>query len=268
MLEKMRVIIVDDLIEARDELKYLLSKYADVEVIAEAETPDAAWDTIQEENVDVVFLDIIFDNITDGERAGFDLAKLINQLENPPYIVFFTTHSEYALEAFSYFPLSFLPKPFDDKELREVLTRLRQLLEYRLKHPRPRNSIIEIDHRMLDKSGNNIRCTEFVSVHDIIFIKTNLQENTVRVRLTTGKTLNNVNRTLKSFYTQLQPYGLHIRVHNSSIAAIKHISGINNSPNNDTHKLTFKFDTEELSVGSVFLRDLLTALREQMLMDN
>ena len=113
----MRVLLVDDIFEARDDLKYSLAHYPDVVVVADVDTTDAAWGLIEQGGIDVVFLDIRFDNMPDGDRAGFDLAVSINQLHTPPLVVFFTAFPEFALEAFRFFPFSFLPRPYSGQQL-------------------------------------------------------------------------------------------------------------------------------------------------------
>lgn len=255
----MRVVIVDDVFEARDELKYYLSKHLFVDVVADENNIETAWSIIQENDVDVVFLDIQFGNIL----AGYDLARLINQLDNPPFIVFITGHSDKALEAYNFFPFSFLTKPFNAQELDRILKQLQKELEKRINHLVPNKSVIEFEHKMKDKHGHNIICTEFVQVADIVFIKTNQIEPTVNVRLATEKTLNGVRRALRSLDAQLTPYGLHIQISRDSIVAIKHISGIKHYPHNDTNKVCFKHDAEELSIGPSFIKKLLLTLREQ-----
>jgi two-component system response regulator LytT len=263
MPAKMRVVIVDDVFEARDELSYLLSKHLFVEVLAGENNPETAWAVIQENDVDVVFLDIRFDNIPEGEEAGFDLARLINQLDDPPFIVFISAYSEKALEAYNFFPFSFLPKPFDAKELDRILKQLLKELDYRLINPKPKKKLIEFEHKIKDKDGQSIICTEFVQVSDIVYIKTNQMEASVKIKLATGKTLNGVKRTLKSLLAQLMPYGLHIQISRDCIVAIKPISGIKHLPHNDTNKVCFKQDADELSIGPIFLKNLLLTLREQ-----
>lgn len=258
----MRVLLVDDIFEARDDLKYSLAHYPDVVVVADVDTTDTAWGLIEQGGIDVVFLDIRFDNMPDGDRAGFDLAVSINQLHTPPLVVFFTAFPEFALEAFRFFPFSFLPRPYSGQQLEEVLSKLRLVLANRLHTPPAHKSVLVFQHKIKDQDGSNILCTEFVMPHDIVFIKKNPLEATLKVRLSNGKTLNGVVMTLAFLETQLHEHGL-IRVHNSSIAAIRHISGLKKFTHNETYKISFKTDPEELSVGPVYLSALLAALSAQ-----
>ncbi len=116
----MKAIIVDDERLARKELRSLLEKIDDLEIINEASNADEAFEQIQEEEPDVVFLDIQM-----PEKTGFDLLEM---LPSVPRVVFTTAYDEYALQAFEINALDYLLKPIDPNRLTEAVDKIRQLV--------------------------------------------------------------------------------------------------------------------------------------------
>jgi DNA-binding LytR/AlgR family response regulator len=88
------VIIVDDEPPARAKLQRFLAPLPDFEVVAEADTVEAAVAEIGKHHPDVVYLDIQL-----GDRSGFEVIEAISGTESP-HIVFTTAYSEYAVRAF------------------------------------------------------------------------------------------------------------------------------------------------------------------------
>ncbi|MGB3889031.1 MAG: response regulator, partial [Priestia megaterium] len=91
----LRVLIVDDEMLARDELKYLLHRTKEVDFIEEAESIEEALDKMMDEKPDLLFLDIQL-----SDDSGFDIAKRLKKMKNPPAIIFATAYDQYALQAF------------------------------------------------------------------------------------------------------------------------------------------------------------------------
>ena len=283
MKNKMRVVIVDDLSEALEELKISLSKHSDIELVAEAQTPNAVWDTIKNGGIDVVFLDIRFDNIPQGNQAGFSLAWHINQMTAPPLIVFVSSYHHYALEAFNYYPFYCLPTPFNDQMFDEVLERLRKKLPTLQSLPSPKNAILEIHYKVPDRNESREKMypddpieftniVEYMPAHEIVFIRTHKIDRpvtaneikrieTIQVRLVTGRTLDYVKKaTLTEFYDELKPYGLHLRVNSGCLVAIEYFHTLQHIPADDAYKLILKRNPEEFSVGERYREAVKLAL--------
>lgn len=70
MTKKIKTILVDDERLARQELKYLLQEYPDIQIIDEAENVDEALEKIHRLQPDLIFLDIEM-----PEKNGFDLLR-------------------------------------------------------------------------------------------------------------------------------------------------------------------------------------------------
>ena len=111
--------IVDDEPLARDELGYLLKRTKKVEITCEAMGLKEAIRDLESNKVDVIFVDIQL-----AEDSGLVLARKINQMENPPEIVFATAYDEYALEAFELNAVDYILKPFDEDRVQQTIEKL------------------------------------------------------------------------------------------------------------------------------------------------
>jgi len=117
-----RTLIVDDETPARRKLQRLLTSHADIEVIGEAASGDAAIELAQARQPALVFLDIQMPG-----SNGLDVAAEIGTA-GAPYIVFVTAHSEHAVQAFELMALDYLLKPVTPTRLASTLMRVRERL--------------------------------------------------------------------------------------------------------------------------------------------
>jgi two-component system LytT family response regulator len=113
----LRVMIIDDEPLARQGLRQMLEALGDIEVCGEAESLQQAMEAISALQPEGLFLDI--------EMPGGGGFELLSRLENPPPVVFFTAHSEFAARAFDIQAVDYLLKPVRRERLHIALTRLR-----------------------------------------------------------------------------------------------------------------------------------------------
>ncbi|NJB68455.1 DNA-binding LytR/AlgR family response regulator [Desulfobaculum xiamenense] len=125
MTESPRIsaIIVDDEPPARDELAYMLSRFEDVQIVAEAASASSALVAIAEHEPDVVFLDIEMPG-----RNGFHVVAETLDMDDPPLFVFATAFDQYAIRAFEANAVDYLLKPVSEERLQGCVERLRQRL--------------------------------------------------------------------------------------------------------------------------------------------
>lgn len=121
-----RCLIVDDEAPARDELRHLLDRFDDVEVVGEATTAEEAQVLISSVDYDLVLLDIRMPGM-----GGLELARTLAGVASPPAIVFTTAYADHAVEAFDLEAADYLVKPFDADRLRRAVDRA---LEQRAEH--------------------------------------------------------------------------------------------------------------------------------------
>lgn len=114
----MKTLIIDDERLARQELKKLLQKYPEIEILDECSNAVEALEKIPALNPDLIFLDIQMPEIN-----GF---KLLEKLEDVPRVVFVTAYDEYALKAFEFNALDYLLKPVQPERLDETIKKILQ----------------------------------------------------------------------------------------------------------------------------------------------
>lgn len=122
----LKVLIVDDEMLARDELAYLLKRTNEVSDINEAENIESAFDSMMDQKPDLLFLDVDLS----GEN-GFDIAKRLKNMKNPPAVVFATAYDQFALKAFEVDALDYLTKPFDEERVRQTIRKFKRVKQDR-----------------------------------------------------------------------------------------------------------------------------------------
>lgn len=113
----MKALIIDDERLARQELRRLLAAHAEIEIVGEARTGEAALALIARLEPDVLFLDIRMPGM-----SGFDL---LQRLDDVPQVIFTTAYDEYALKAFEVSALDYLVKPVAPTRLAAAVAKLR-----------------------------------------------------------------------------------------------------------------------------------------------
>lgn len=112
----MHILIVDDEPLARNELAYLLERCEGVTSIVESESIEEALEKMLLHEIDLLFLDI---HLT--SESGLTLANKINQLKNPPMIIFATAYDEYAIKAFELNATDYVLKPFELPRIQDAV---------------------------------------------------------------------------------------------------------------------------------------------------
>ncbi|MFS0871490.1 LytR/AlgR family response regulator transcription factor [Paenibacillus xylanilyticus] len=115
----MRALIVEDEIPASEELNYLVQEHSQIEVVACLEDGLDVLKFLQEQEVDVIFLDINIPSLD-----GMMLAHHIGKFARKPYIVFTTAYKEHAAEAFELEAFDYILKPYDEKRIAAMLHKL------------------------------------------------------------------------------------------------------------------------------------------------
>ena len=118
-METIKAIIVDDEKNNRLVLLKMIEKFCpQVEVISECDSVDCAIGSIDNNLVDVVFLDVEMPG-----KNGFDLLAHYNY-HCPFEVVFTTAYSQYAVKAFRFSAMDYLLKPVDPEELIRAVHKL------------------------------------------------------------------------------------------------------------------------------------------------
>jgi len=115
----LKCIIVDDEYPSREELKYFINNYSNIEIIKEFDDSLTALKFIEKNKVDLIFLDINMPNLD-----GICLGKIINKFEEKPIIVFITAYKEYAIDAFEIEAVDYILKPYSEERIINAIKRI------------------------------------------------------------------------------------------------------------------------------------------------
>jgi two-component system LytT family response regulator len=98
----------------------MLGAFPHIEVVGEADHPDSALPLICETRPDVLFLDVQMA----GANAFELLARLQDEMQMRPRIVFTTAHAEYAIRSFDFDTVDYLLKPISQERLAQAVRKL------------------------------------------------------------------------------------------------------------------------------------------------
>ena len=213
---RIRTLIVDDEYPAREELRFHLSKFPEIEVVGEAANAAEAIALINAVDYQLVFLDINFPT-SNGIEIGMEIAKT----KNPPLIIYVTAHEGYALKAFDVDAVDYILKPIDEKRLRRAVERV--FSEYEKRSGKAPITESEADSLVEDPAAEEndtkhlTRLTAeyqgkliLVDVHEIIFAYS--EDNYVFIKTFDKKLISRY--TLSSLAERLDPKSF-FRTHRS-----------------------------------------------------
>ena len=124
-MEKLRCIIVDDIEIDRLMASSYVSKFSAFEILGVFSDPKKAIDCIENNKVDILFLDIDMPNI-----SGIELRKKAFEI---PVCVFITSHPEYAVESFELEALDYIVKPLTAIRFSHTIKRIEDYMEIKNK---------------------------------------------------------------------------------------------------------------------------------------
>lgn len=190
---KLKALIVDDEYPARQELRFALSSFDNVEIVGEATNALEALALIKALDYQVLFLDISMPGM-----SGLELGAAVQELPKRPYIIFVTAYDEYAVSAFEVNAVDYILKPVEPKRLKKAIDKVLKLSQEAAaaaevavtaachegqavrENERPgqqTQSLIKIDRIPAEKQGKTILVTESdvfyaFTEQDYVYIKT------------------------------------------------------------------------------------------------
>lgn len=114
--------IAEDEPLARQRIKFLLQNYPTFQLVGEASEGEQALQFLQNNQVDVLFLDV--------HMPGYSGLEVLQNIppNHRPFTVFVTAFDQYAIQAFDYFAIDYLLKPYSNQRFYQTITRLQNLL--------------------------------------------------------------------------------------------------------------------------------------------
>jgi DNA-binding LytR/AlgR family response regulator len=200
-------LLVDDESLAREELKWLLNDFPEIEVVATAANGLDALRLIEETEPDIVFLDVQMPGLD-----GISVVRNLREKDIPlPYFVFSTAYEQYAVEAFRLEAMDYLLKPVDKSRLAETIERAKRMLG-----ARDAESALDLAHtdlrpadtrpkgnqqhaKIVVKNGNRHL---IVDAQDIIFARIN--EGVITITATQVEGVSSY-RTIEELQANLDP---------------------------------------------------------------
>ena len=229
----MKILITDDEAPARGELTYILNQLAPAAELFEAKNGLEAVEFLTHNQVDVAFLDINMPGM-DGLTAG---ATILQEISNPPLIVFATAYSDHAIEAFEMAALDYVVKPFDERRLAKTVERIQQTLAQQDQFDQQQDAIRTVLAQMVGaelpagkptqniqkiwgerENGNRL----LVDYNQIIYIEA--EQKKVYMVIESGEKLQ-IRQTLKELEDRLGNHQF-VRVHKGYLINLDHIAEV------------------------------------------
>jgi len=215
---KVKTVIADDEVLARQKLRQLLQDDTNVEIVGEGANALETIDLVQFTNPDLILLDV--------QMPGMDGFGIVSALSaggqvRLPKIIFTTAYDKYAIRAFEINAIDYLLKPFTRERLKQAFQRAEDQLS--VPHENWAGKKHDPDGasyatRLVFKSKGRIL---FLPMTDIRWI--GAEENYVRICADRENHL--LRETMAHFETRLDP-NCFIRVHRSAIVNLQHVKEI------------------------------------------
>lgn len=214
MSTSLKCLIVDDEELARSLLKNYVDRVPHLETVGMCANPLEAMQILQDQPVDLIFLDIQMPELT-----GIEFLKT---LPVKPLIIFTTAYKEYALEGFELDVVDYLLKPIRFERFLQAVNKAGKLLKPARQEapdkPEPQEPAPASKDYLLVKADFK---TYRVFYQDILFVES--MKEYVAFHTPNGKTLSL--GSLKSLEKEL-PANQFMRIHKSYIVAKKKVSAL------------------------------------------
>ncbi|KAA9154838.1 response regulator transcription factor [Amycolatopsis acidicola] len=160
----LRVLAVDDVPPALDELTRMLRAAPEVGEVTAVHDPLAAVKSLRAGGFDAAFLDIAMPGLD-----GLELAGLLSRLAQPPAVVFVTAYDEHAVSAFGVGAVDYVLKPIRTERLAAALAKVnRMVLALRAEAAGVTPSTVDAMPALAVESGGR---TSYVHRDDVQFIE-------------------------------------------------------------------------------------------------
>lgn len=202
----LQCIIIDDEPIARVGLKEYIQDVAFLQLAGEFDNPMKAIGTLQQQKIDLLFLDIQMPRMT-----GLEFLKT---LTHPPLVIFTTAYPNYAVEGFELNAVDYLLKPFSFERFWKAVVKAKAQCEATVQ---PAASNAEPDYFFIKSDSKLIK----IRYDDILFVEA--LQNYVAVHTTEKKYITYL--TFRSIEEYL-PAGRFVRTHKSFIVAAAWVDSI------------------------------------------
>jgi two-component system, LytTR family, response regulator len=220
-MKPITILMIDDEEAARKRVERLLTGNKDFVIEKSCSSGMEALLVLSEKKIDLLLLDI--------EMPGISGLELVNKIEESkrPSIVFITAYDEYAVQAFEYYAIDYLLKPFSNERFEKMLERVKLQITGKKAANIPWPDIMNFmethqlpDNRISVKTGKKYH---FIEPADIAYICAD--GNYCGIRLCSGDKF--VHRDTITHLASILPADRFIRIHHSYIVAIASVVQVN-----------------------------------------
>lgn len=228
------VLAVDDEPPALRELAHLLSRDHRVGSVLTASDGAEALRLLEQEDVDIVFLDIRMPGL-----SGLDLARVLARFRTPPAVVFVTAYENHAVDAFDVQAVDYVMKPYRPERLAAALARALD----QVTGSAPAGQEVPDESIPVELGG----VTRFVRRSEVIFVTA--QGDYARLHTPHGSHL--LRTPLTTLEERWADAGF-VRIHRSHLVALQHVDEIRV----DGGRYTVTVGGRELAVSRRHTREL------------
>ncbi|GAB3196392.1 DNA-binding LytR/AlgR family response regulator [Pontibacter aydingkolensis] len=240
-----RCIAVDDEPLALDIIESYISKLPFLQLVKTCSSATEAMQVLQEEQVDLMFLDIEMPELTG--------IQFLNILKHQPLIIFTTAYPDYALEGFNQDAVDYLLKPIPFDRFLKAVTKAQERLQRNGKATEggaasttaPHAQQLEQDFMFVKADYKTIR----VDFRDILWIEGLKDYIIIQTRDQKIITLLSMNKMMEKL-----PETKFLRVHRSFIVSLQKIDSI--------EKSRIKIGNKEIPIGEVYKDQFLKWVEE------
>lgn len=204
---KIRCIIVDDEILSQDVIESYINEFPVVELVKKCSNAIEALETLQEEDVQLIFLDV--------KMPALSGISMLKSIPSPPCVIFTTAYAQHAIEGFELNAVDYLLKPFSFERFVQAVNKVRRVIELEESAASLKRSGNE-QHFIIVKADKKLHKLNF---EDITYL--NSIGDYLRIFMKNGKVII-TNETLKSIEESL-PSNLFLRIHKSYIVSVRSI---------------------------------------------
>ncbi|WMI68616.1 LytTR family DNA-binding domain-containing protein [Mangrovimonas sp. YM274] len=224
---KIKCVIIDDESLAIEVIESHLKNFDHVEVLGTFNNPLKAYSLLEQEKIDIVFLDINM-----PQMSGF---TFIENLNHKPLIVITTAYREYAVKSFELNVLDYLVKPIPFTRFLKTMNKVYQ--QVYLNNVSNDSNLQQEPHIFLKVNKKLIK----VNLGDILYIES--LKDYIKVITTMGDYV--VHKSLTAISEEL-PQSNFIRVHRSYTISINKIVALEGN--------TIEISNKKIPIGRNYLK--------------
>lgn len=202
-------IIADDDIIQRTIIKKLIEgNFTRIEIISEVSSAEQLITTSNAMKPDILLLDINFGTV--------DIFHFLNQLSTEPLIVFISNEKKFALDAFRFNAIDFIPKPIDKTIFEEAMHKVLKKLDV---EAQKKEAAKEINYLVIP----SLQGYDIIYIDELSYISSE-GRCTLFVTKTNQKILSYKN--LSQYESFLDKYPFFIKISRSCVINFKHVKKI------------------------------------------